>query len=112
MAFLPEKTYFEELIANSYDLSNGPVNFQSSDISMFLNFSLHFDCSLIDGTNIFCIEQSNTGSAWSLLSDNYELSQGSSNFIIDKSIFTGKYIRICLTTADSGILTIMLIAKR
>ena len=36
MAFLPEKTYFEELIANSYDLSNGPYNFQSSDISMFL----------------------------------------------------------------------------
>ena len=112
MAFLPEKTYIEEVIANAYDLSDGPSNFQSADLSRFLNFSLHFDCSLIDGTNTFCIEQSNTGSAWSILSENYELSPGSSNFIIDKSIFTGKYIRVCLTTADAGILTIMLIAKR
>ena len=37
---------------------------------------------------------------------------GSGNFIIDKTLFTGKYIRVDITTITSGILTIILLTKR
>ena len=112
MAFLPEKTYIEEIIANSYNLTSGPTNFQSSDLSRFMSFSLHFGCNDILGDTAFCIEQSNDGTNWATLSDNYELDEGDTNFIIDKSYFTGKYLRVCIISASSGTLTIKLISKR
>lgn len=112
MAFLPEKTYIEETIANAYSLSSGPTSFQSSDLSRFTNFSIQFTCTSINGDTDFVIDQSNDGTVWSVLSEEYEIPLGSSNFVIDKSLFTGKYIRVHIKNTGSGTLTIKLIAKR
>lgn len=112
MAFLPEKTYIEETIANAYSLSSGPTSFQSSDLSRFTNFSIQFTCTSITGENDFVIDQSNDGTSWSILSEEYQIKIGSSDFVIDKSIFTGKYIRVHVKNTGTGTLTIKLIAKR
>lgn len=112
MAFLPEKNYFEEDIISSYDLSTGSNNFTSSDISKFINFSLHFILDSSSGSNTFKLEQSNDGVNWSDLNGEVELPSGSTNFIIDKAFFSGKYVRINFITNDSGIVNCKLIAKR
>jgi hypothetical protein len=112
MAFLPQRTYLEENLAKNYDLSNGVSAFTSSDISEFLTFSLQFNYSSIDGSNLFILEQSNDNLNWSNLSEEYEIPVGSGNFIIDKSSFTGKYVRVNLNSTNIGIITIVLICKR
>lgn len=112
MAFLPERNFFEENLTTAYDLSLGISNFNSSDISKFTSFSLQFTCTDVIGSNTFCIEQSLDQLNWSLLSDDSEIPTGDSNFFIDKQFFSGKYLRICLVTTNSGLLTINLLAKR
>jgi hypothetical protein len=112
MAFLPEKTYIEETIANAYTLVSGPASFQSSDLSRFTNFSLHFTCTSIAGDTDFVLDQSNDGSSWAALSEEYQIPIGSSNFVIDKSLFTGKYVRVHVKNTGTGDLTIKLVAKR
>ena len=92
MAFLPEKTYLEETLVNNYNLSAGPASFVSSDISKYITFSIHFICTNILGFNNFILEQSNDNLNWAFLSDDIEIIEGNSNFIIDKNNFTGKYL--------------------
>jgi hypothetical protein len=41
MAFLPEKNFLEETIANSYDLSNGITAFTSSELSKYMTISIY-----------------------------------------------------------------------
>ncbi len=112
MAFLPERNFLEENLVTNYDMSSVPTGFTCSDISKFNTFSLQFIYSSVAGSNIFILEQSNDSNNWSDLSEEYELPIGGGNFIIDKNIFTGKYIKVDLTTTTNGDLTIILLAKR
>lgn len=113
MAFLPEDNFFEEELATAYDLTTGLTTFTSSDISAYSVISIQFIYANIDGSNLFVIEQSTEGNNfWSNVSPQYEIPVGNGNFIIDKSVFTGKYIRVDLQSTSSGELTIKLLAKR
>lgn len=112
MAFLPERTYLEETLAKNYDLSNGPTGFTTSDISEFNTLSLQFIYTSAAGTNVFVLEQSNDNTNWSDLSEEYALPVGGGNFIIDKGTFSGKYVKIDVTSTTSGNLTIISLAKR
>ena len=112
MAFLPERNFFEEDLASSYDLSTGVATFASSEISKFTTISVQFIYASVDGSNVFVIEQSNDNTNWSELSQEFELPVGSGNVMVDKGRFSGKYIRVNLTSVSSGTLTIKLLAKR
>lgn len=112
MAFLPERNYIEETLANNYDLSSGLSAFTSSDVSKYITISLQFIYSNTKGDNDFLLEQSNDATNWSNLSEFYSLPIGNGNFIIDKNTFSGKHIRVNFNTTSSGNLTINLIAKR
>ena len=112
MAFLPENTIFEENIVNSYDLTNGSANFDSSDISRFTSFSLQFVGTNIKGSNVFFIECSNDGTNWTTLTEDSTLPLENYNFIIDKTSFIFKYLRIGFIITDSGTITVKLLAKR
>jgi hypothetical protein len=46
------------------------------------------------------------------ISEKYDLVNGTGTFIIDKSEFTAKYVRVNLDTANTGTLTITLLVKR
>jgi len=112
MAFLPERTYLEETLTKNYDLSNGPTGFTTSDISEFNTLSLQFIYTSVAGTNVFVLEQSNDNTNWSDLSEEYAIPVGGGNFIIDKGTFSGKYVKIDVTSTTSGNLTIISLAKR
>lgn len=112
MAYIPELTALEEALASSYDLSNGDTTFTSSDIGDYTKVNLQFSYSGIQGENVFVIEQSVDNTNWVEISETYDLVNGSGTFIIDKSEFTAKYMRVNLSTATAGTLTITLLAKR
>jgi hypothetical protein len=113
MAFLPERNYIEETLASSYNLTSGSDIFQSSDISRYSIISFQVIASSINGINRFRLEQSSNGTSWVPLKDiTYELETGSGSLIIEKSAFSGKYVRFNLTDTDSGTLTVILICKR
>lgn len=112
MAYIPELLAFEETLASLYDLSNGATTFTSSDISDYNKFNLQFSYSEIQGENVFVIEQSTDNVNWIEISETYDLVNGTGTFIIDKSEFTAKYVRVNLDTATAGTLTITLLAKR
>lgn len=112
MAFLPEKNFLEETIANNYDLSNGVTNFTSSDLSKYTTVSLQFNYTNIVGDNTFILEQSNDNSNWGELSESYNLPTESGTFIIDKTLFSGKYLRANFSITSSGFITINLLAKK
>jgi hypothetical protein len=112
MAFLPERNFLEETLVSNYDLSNGPTGFTTSDISEFNTLSLQFIYTDVTGTNLFVLEQSNDNTNWSELSETYSLPVGGGNFIIDKGTFSGKYLKIEITTTTSGNLTIISLTKR
>ncbi len=112
MAFLPERNFFEENLANSYDLTNGPTSFVSSDVSNFITLSLQFVYTSVNGQNVFSLFQSNDNVNWSHLSEEFEMPKGSGNFSIDKFYFSGKYIKVELISVVSGTLSIKLLAKR
>lgn len=112
MAYIPELLAFEETLASSYDLTNGPTIFTSSDISDYTQFNLQFSYSDISGENVFVIEQSVDNVNWVEISETYNLVNGTGTFMIDKTKFTSKHMRINLNSANSGTLTIMLLAKR
>lgn len=112
MAYIPELLAIEETLASSYNLNNGPATFTSSDISDYNKFNLQFSYSNVSGENVFVIEQSTDNTNWLEISKRYDLVNGSGTFIIDKSEFTSKYMRVNLDTATAGTLTITLLAKR
>jgi hypothetical protein len=112
MAYIPELTALEEALASSYDLSNGDTTFTSSDIGDYTKVNLQFSYSSVQGENVFVIEQSVDNTNWVEISETYDLVNGSGTFIIDKSEFTAKYMRVNLSTATAGTLTITLLAKR
>lgn len=112
MAFLPEKTNIEENLITAYDLSTGVSTFTSSDISKFTSLSLQFTAANASGSNSFAVEQSIDNTNWSILLDDSNIPVGDSNFFIDKSFFSGKYIRVRLVTTESGTLDCLLLAKR
>ena len=112
MAYIPEKLALEETLASLYDLSSGGNIFTSSDISEYNKFNLQFSYSGIQGENVFVIEQSTDNVNWVEISETYDLVNGTGTFIIDKSEFTAKYVRVNLDIATEGTLTITLLAKR
>ncbi len=112
MAFLPEENFFEEDLILNYDLSTGTADFESEEISKFTTISLQFIFSEVSGPNLFLIQQSNDLIAWSDISDVQELPVGVGNFMIDKGIFSGKYVRVSFLSTEVGILSIKLLAKR
>ena len=112
MAYIPELLATEETLASSFDLSAGPITFTSSDISDYNKFNLQFSYSGVQGENIFVIEQSIDNINWVEISETYDLINGNGTFIIDKSEFTAKYVRVDLKEATEGTLTITLLAKR
>lgn len=111
MAFLPEKNYLEEHLANNSSLAT-TIEFTSSDISNFLTLSLQFTYTSVKGTNVFRLLQSLDGINFSYLTDEFELPLGNGNFLIDKFQFTGKYLKVEFITTESGNITIKLLAKR
>ena len=112
MAYIPELLTTEEVLASNYNLSNGANIFTSSDISDYNKFNLQFSYSGVQGENLFVIEQSTDNVNWIEISEKYDLVNGTGTFIIDKSEFTAKYVRVNLDTANTGTLTITLLAKR
>lgn len=113
MAFLPERNYIEETLLSGYTLTSGADTFQSSDISRYSIISFQVIASGINGINRFKLEQSSNGTSWVPLKDiSYELETGSGALVIEKSAFSGKYVRFNITDADSGTLTVLLICKR
>ena len=112
MAFLPERNYLEETIATNYDLSTGVTGFTTSDISEFNTLSIQFIYDGVTGSNLFTLEQSNDNTNWSELSEEFMVPVGGGNFIIDKGTFSGKYVKIDITTVTTGNLTIKSLAKR
>ena len=112
MAFLPERNFLEETLVSNYDLSNGPTGFTTSDISEFNTLSLQFIYSSVAGSNLFTLEQSNDNTNWSDLSEEFMVPVGGGNFIIDKGVFSGKYVKVNITTTTSGNLSIVSLAKR
>lgn len=112
MAFLPQRNYKEETLVSNYDLSSGLSAFTSSDLSEFNTLSVQFIYSTVVGSNIFNLEQSNDSTNWSDLSENYELPVSDGNFIIDKGTFSGKYVRVSITSSGEGTLTLKVLAKK
>lgn len=111
MAFLPERLFIEEHLATGATLSTSST-FTSSDLSKYTSVSMQFIYSSVTGKNIFKIVQSNDGTNFSDLSEEYQLPIGSGNLSIDKTSFSGKYIRIDFITTGNGTLTIKLLGKR
>lgn len=113
MAYIPEKLVFEETLVSSYNLSNGPDTFISSDVSIYSIISFQVNASSVTGINRFKLEQSANGTNWVPLKDiNYELETGGGSLVIEKSSFSGKYVRFNLTDTDAGTVSVLLICKR
>ncbi len=113
MAFLPERNYIEETLVSGYTLTSGPDTFQSSDISRYSIISFQVIATSVTGVNRFKLEQSANGVSWVPLKDvNYELETGAGALVIEKSAFSGKYVRFNLTDTDSGTISVLLICKR
>lgn len=112
MAYIPELTSFEETLINAYDLSNGPANFTSSNISQYRTFSLQFVGTNLEDSDFF-IEQSNNGTDWDEIPNGFIMLQpNQSAFTVERTNFTGKYLRIRFTDTTTGILSAYLIAKK
>jgi hypothetical protein len=113
MAFLPERNYIEETLVSGYTLSLGPDTFQSSDISRYSIVSFQVNTNSITGVNRFKLEQSANGTNWVPLKDVfYELETGAGSLVIEKSAFSGKYVRFNITDTDTGTISVLLICKR
>lgn len=113
MAFLPERNYVEQTLVSNYPLSSGSSAFTSNDISRYKIISFQLIATSITGINKFVLEQSSDGINWVSLKDNtYEIGSGGGTLIIEKSNFSGKYVRFRFTETDSGSVTIYLISKR
>lgn len=113
MAFLPERNYIEETLVNNYSLNSGPDTFQSSDISRYSIISFQVITTSINGINRFRLEQSSNGTSWVPLKDvSYELETGAGSLVIEKSAFSGKYVRFNIIDADSGTINVLLVCKR
>lgn len=113
MAFLPERNHKEYTLATSYNLSNGASAFTSVDISRFTIISFQIVANSVTGVNTFQLEQSADGTNWVPLKDIiYELSSGGGSLVIEKSAFSGKYVRLDLIDTDSGTISIFLTCKR
>lgn len=113
MAFLPERNYIQETLALNYSLGSGTNSFTSSDISKFTIISFQINTSSITGVNRFKLEQSSDNSKWVPLKDIiYELDLGAGSLVIEKSFFSGSYVRLRLTDTSSGTITVLLTCKR
>lgn len=113
MAFLPERNYKEQTLANSYNLTNGITAFTSDSVVEFNKISFQINTTGLAGDTSFRLEQSSDNSKWTPLSeDTYILPLGSGSLVIQKNDFTGKYVRVNLIDTGSGTLSIFLVAKR
>lgn len=113
MAFLPQRNYVEQTLANNYNLGNGLTAFTSVNIAEYNKISFQINTTGLSGSNRFTIEQSSDNVNWIPINDTvYNLDSGSGTLTIQKNDFSGKYIRIDLIDAGNGTLTIILIAKR
>ena len=113
MAYIPELLAFEETLATSYDLTSGPTTFTSSDISDYNRISVQFVGSSIRGDTEVMLQQSNDGTNYDDL-ENGEIfiTPTNSAFTLERTVFTGKFLRISLDITDRGTLPIYLVAKR
>lgn len=113
MAFLPERNFFEETLVTGYNLSSGVADWTSSDVSRYISFSIQVEHTSILGTTVLLVEQSVDGTTWDTLTNStVTIPNGTGSFTLERSVFTGKNIRVRLTFADQGTLTIKTIYKR
>lgn len=113
MTFLPERNYLEETLVTGYDLSLGPNDWDSSDVSRYNNFSVQIVFSGVGGTNTLSLLQSNDGLNWDDIENStVDLPVGTGSTTLDRSVFTGKYLRVNLSATTSGSLTLKTLYKR
>jgi hypothetical protein len=113
MAFLPQRNFVEETLVNSYNLSAGISAFTSTNISDYNIISFQINANGINGNTTFVLEQSLDNINWTPISEDvYFLDNGSGSLTIQKSNFSGKYIRLRLTNAGSGTISVFLLSKR
>lgn len=113
MAFLPQRNFVEDILANNYNLNNGTTAFTSTNIAEYNTFSIQVNTTGLSGSNRFVLEQSNDGSNWIPINEDiYVLDLGSGSLSIQKTNFSGKYLRVRLLDAGNGTITIILISKR
>ena len=116
MAFLPVSNFLEETLLSSYNVSGGATAASSSDCVEFNRFSLQIIYASIVGESSFILEQSNDGTVWDEVdSIDYSIPRGTGSFTLDKQYFSGKNLRINLSTSgtgNSGTVTAKLVMKR
>jgi hypothetical protein len=113
MAFLPERNYLEETLVTGYNLSLGPNEWDSSDVSMYNNFSVQIVFTAAGGVNTLNLQQSIDGFNWDDIENStVNLPIGTGSTTLDRSVFTGKYLRVNLTAGTSGSLTLKTLHKR
>ncbi len=113
MAFLPERNFLEEILVTNYSLSGGVASWSSSEVSKYNSFSIQVVYSSTAGINELLLEQSNDGTSWDEIDNSIiALPVGSGSVTLDRSVFTGKYLRLRLTAVSSGLITIKTMFKR
>jgi hypothetical protein len=113
MAFIPERNYLEETLVTGYNLNLGPNEWDSSDVSMYNNFSVQIIYTAAGGSNVLSLQQSNDGANWDDIENStVDIPVGSGSTTLDRSVFTGKYLRVNLTAGTSGSLTLKTLHKR
>ena len=113
MAFLPERNFLEETLVTNYNLSSGTTSWSSSEVSRYTSFSIQIVYSSTAGINELLLEQSNDGTSWDEVDNSIvTLPIGSGSVTLDRSVFTGKYLRLRVTAVSSGLVTIKTMFKR
>lgn len=113
MAYIPEKIAFSETLATAYDLSGGAQSFPSSDISDYNRFSIQFVSSNVSGEVDYCIEQSNDNTNWDVFENgDLTFNATTATFTVERNNFNGNYVRVRIKTANAGLLSLFLTAKR
>lgn len=113
MTFLPERNFIEETLVSGYDLILGPTDWDSAEVSRYTNFSVQIIYSGASGDNNLMLKQSNDGVNFDDIENStVVLPTGSGSTTLDRTVFTGKYLRVSLTVSTSGSLTIKTLFKR
>ena len=114
MAYIPILDIFEETLATNYDLSLGTTSFVAAeDVAIYTLVSIQAVGANIVGNNQFVLEQSNDGTNYDEIQDaGFTLNNQTSQVTTEKINFSGKYLRVRIATANSGTVSLYLVAKK
>ena len=113
MAYIPPLQSLSETLASSYDLSSSPANFTSTDLSQYSKISIQIIGNSLSKFVTFKLFQSNDNVNFDELDDaDVILQPGNNSVTLEKSVFSGKYLRLRLISSSSGTATIELLAKK